>query len=43
MQTVAIRFDPEQYKRTTYSQWQDAAAAWHRCYVHFMRRTRDPL
>ena len=31
MQTaVAIRFDPEQYKRTTYSQWQDAAEAWHR-------------
>ena len=23
-------FDPEQYKRTTYQQWQDAAEAWHR-------------
>ena len=30
MQTVATRFDPVQYKRTTYAQWQDAAEAWHR-------------
>jgi len=30
MQTVATRFDPAQYKRTTYAQWQDAAEAWHR-------------
>ncbi len=31
MQTVGPnRFDPEQYKRTTYTQWQQAAEAWHR-------------
>jgi SAM-dependent methyltransferase len=30
MQQVTHRFDPEQYKRTTYQQWQDAAEAWHR-------------
>jgi SAM-dependent methyltransferase len=30
MQTVTTTFDPEQYKRTTYAQWQHAAEAWHR-------------
>lgn len=31
MQTATIsQFDPEQYKRTTYAQWQDAAEAWNR-------------
>jgi len=29
-QELTPRFDPEQYKRTTYQQWQDAAEAWHR-------------
>jgi SAM-dependent methyltransferase len=30
MQADPTRFDPEQYKRTTYAQWQQAADAWHR-------------
>jgi SAM-dependent methyltransferase len=30
MQRSTTKFDPEQYKRTTYQQWQDAAEAWHR-------------
>lgn len=28
--TTIATFDPEQYKRTTYTQWQEAAEAWHR-------------
>ena len=27
---MAVTFDPEQYKRTTRRQWEDAAEAWHR-------------
>jgi SAM-dependent methyltransferase len=27
---MTTRFDPDQYKRTTRQQWQDAAEAWHR-------------
>jgi SAM-dependent methyltransferase len=30
MQIVQASFDAEQYKRTTYAQWQEAAEAWHR-------------
>jgi SAM-dependent methyltransferase len=30
MQTIPTAFDPEQYKQTTYAQWQQAADAWHR-------------
>src|SRR4029450_11579129 len=27
---MTVTFDPENYKRTTRQQWQDAAEAWHR-------------
>ncbi|HEX6277672.1 MAG TPA: class I SAM-dependent methyltransferase [Polyangiaceae bacterium] len=30
MQAVTNAFDPEKYKRTTYTQWEEAAEAWHR-------------